>query len=88
MWRRRARGLRRSCTGGGGGGSRRRHPASRAIACDAPHDVLTRLDDLLEPGDVLLFKVLRALALEQIISQLQAHRAEMFESKSADAVAA
>jgi UDP-N-acetylmuramyl pentapeptide synthase len=63
-------------------------PASRAIACDATHDVLTRLDDLLKPGDVLLFKASRALALEQIVSQLQVRRAEMVESKSADALVA
>jgi UDP-N-acetylmuramyl pentapeptide synthase len=63
-------------------------PVSRAIACDAAADVLSRLDELLEPGDVLLFKASRAVALEQVIAELQSRRADVFESKSAAPVAA
>jgi UDP-N-acetylmuramoyl-tripeptide--D-alanyl-D-alanine ligase len=63
-------------------------PASRAISCATPSDVLARLEALLEPGDVLLFKASRALALEQVIAQLQARRGEMFDNKPVCALSA
>ena len=46
-----------------------------------PGDVMTHSDDLLEAGDVLLFKASRALALEQVVAQLQVRRSETFERK-------
>lgn len=63
-------------------------PASRAIACGDPREVLHQLDDLLEPGDVLLVKASRALALEHIVTDLQSRRAEPATARPLDALRA
>jgi UDP-N-acetylmuramoyl-tripeptide--D-alanyl-D-alanine ligase len=49
-------------------------PASRAMACGDIQQVLSHLHDCLQPGDVLLVKGSRALALERIVQELQTDR--------------
>lgn len=52
-------------------------PVGRVVACAAPNDVLLHLDEMLEPGDVLLVKASRALALERVVAELQSRRADV-----------
>ncbi len=55
-------------------------PTSRALACTQSSEVLARLDDLLKPGDVLLVKGSRAMALEQIVQELMNRRVQPCEN--------
>lgn len=46
-------------------------PAGRAIACKTPEDALPYLGQAIVPGDVVLLKGSRAMAMERIIDSLQ-----------------
>jgi hypothetical protein len=48
-------------------------PASRAMACPEPLELAQALRGMIEPGDVILVKGSRALALERVIEALKNH---------------
>jgi UDP-N-acetylmuramoyl-tripeptide--D-alanyl-D-alanine ligase len=45
-------------------------PAERAIACRLPEETLPQLDDVVLPGDTVLVKGARALAMERVVAAL------------------
>jgi UDP-N-acetylmuramoyl-tripeptide--D-alanyl-D-alanine ligase len=46
-------------------------PRGRAVACDEPQDILARHEAALQPGDVVLVKGSRAMAMEQLVEALE-----------------
>jgi UDP-N-acetylmuramoyl-tripeptide--D-alanyl-D-alanine ligase len=50
-------------------------PASRALACDQPEELLSRSEGSLLPGDVVLVKGSRAMAMERVVQAFQQREA-------------
>jgi UDP-N-acetylmuramoyl-tripeptide--D-alanyl-D-alanine ligase len=50
-------------------------PQGRALACQQPEEVLSRWEDALLPGDVVLVKGSRAMAMERLVQAFQAREA-------------
>ncbi|MCR4414381.1 MAG: UDP-N-acetylmuramoyl-tripeptide--D-alanyl-D-alanine ligase [Thermoguttaceae bacterium] len=46
-------------------------PASRAVACRSPEEILPRIAQTLVPGDVVLFKGVRGVSLEKVADALR-----------------
>lgn len=46
-------------------------PRGRAVACDEPQDILVRREAAIQPGDVVLVKGSRAMAMEQLVEALE-----------------
>jgi UDP-N-acetylmuramoyl-tripeptide--D-alanyl-D-alanine ligase len=50
-------------------------PRSHALACQQPEDLLSQHENALQPGDVVLIKGSRAMAMERLVQALQAREA-------------
>jgi UDP-N-acetylmuramyl pentapeptide synthase len=50
-------------------------PQGRAVACRQPEELLSRQEGSLLPGDVVLIKGSRAMAMERLVHAFQAREA-------------